>query len=246
MSSIEWDVVSETKDHRIWRAVTDYGEYTISTITAKGFYGSELSREVKLSFRPAYPEGEDFMSFHKKLQELKAANGGEWTMEMDRMHRYNSPIDVGNFQSWFEALLMVELLDKGDAGLPDPVEMLLQNGFEETNCFTYEDDREVRIYRDSKRSALHCDISTDGTIAYHLDNNRGWYNLGRLTGDHPGQRDRKWIVQVIWPPQVSDFRKVAVQHLLRIRKLREQRGGLFRKPLSGEEECLKGAVSAAV
>jgi hypothetical protein len=85
-----------------------------------------------------------------------------------------------------------------------------------------------------------------GGVDCNYDRRNGWYNIMRLTGDHRANHQNDWMVRVPWPPQVKDFRRVGVKHVLKVIDLRRQRGGLFRAPVAGDEPFVKELVNAAV
>jgi hypothetical protein len=158
---LDWNVVSDTDNHTIWRATTSYGEWTVSTVKPSSHFAGELFREVKVSFRPAYPEGETPSSISAKINALRGGNKDVWTEEMDVLHRYSSATEVATLQGWFESLLLVEMLHEGDAGLNPAAEMLLAGGFE----FQHEFENwrgPFAVYRHKELNSLGVILSEDG------------------------------------------------------------------------------------
>ena len=223
--SIDWRTVSNTKDHIVVSGDAPYGEWTVSTIKKRGHYGNELYREVKVALRLEHPELE-LPEIVMRLSALRQEGVTE-SGEIDLLRHCMSSHEIGNFQSWYEALLMVEMLHEGDANLPSFDHMMASSAFEIKNQFQ---NQRGNILTFANADVKNLDLMLfDGedSLALKMNNNKGWYNLGDLA--LYGRMSIRRMSAM--PPTVLDYRRIGLRWTQEVIRLRRARGGLFRKPI---------------
>lgn len=215
---MEWLILDVTENHRIERCEMPYGEWWITQITF------EKGREATIKFKPAKPEGWVYENYRKQMAALDAIHGkGSWTSEHERLHRYVDLTEVGYTQSFVEAKLFVEFLDRGSEGLLPATEQLLANGFEHSR---YSNARDTFTHKEKSNLSVRL-WDYQFHMTYSTRGGASWENvmaLNRYTG--PSK-----LLEVIWPEQIKDYQAVAAAYALEVAKRRIARGGLFRKPL---------------
>ena len=230
MANLQWTVISETKDHIIGSAETDYGRWTISTIKNRRHYAGELYREVKLSIRLDHPS----LTFVETVQRLSELRGGDplYDEEIDHLRHFTMSHDIGNFQSWRDARMMADMLHEGDAALPSFIQMManfnIRHKFENSRgtvqIFTHDIVKNLELTL----------IEQEGTFDVNLGNSRGHYNLGALY--RCGREYYGGLGLSALPAQVSDYRRVGLRWMNKMIEQRKARGGMFRKPIIDESD----------
>ncbi len=220
-----WEIISKTADHRLEQCKCSYGDWQIGQTV----YNKRLS-EAKISYRPEFPEGWDAITCMDEIKKLREKAGPDaWTPEMSYLHAYMMTTEIGYGQSFEEAQMIVEYLDRCDEGLPDWKENLLANDFE----FQHEFDNangHYAIYRHSKKINLGFTVSTYSVHSTY-DGKNGWENIMRLSGVKEKANHELPDVAHRYTEYVGDYRKIAVAVGIDIMNRRIERGGLFKKPL---------------
>ncbi len=227
---MEWEVISHTKDHRIESLATEYGEWMISHPTW------EKNLEAKISFTSMMPGGFDMTKYQEQMTAAKAnlPEGKKWSNELSRIHHYISPREIGYAQNFEEAELLIQYMMQGDADMPDVHTTLTEAGFSIRNQFDNWRGH-FDIYEHKDKGNLDITVADDSIhMSYNASTGMSWTNIMRLTGDHLNDHRRLEMIEVYWPENIKDYKRVGAAYCVDITNRRIKRGGLFKKAL---QEC---------